>query len=281
MLRLERSVGLWIDRGREAPLGRWLERELDPDGVPRRLPVGEWAEGLRVLAAAIAGRPAGWPERFDARAEGWFRAVLRFSRPDGSPVFGPQGAVDGRRGLFREWAGRLSDPGLSTVLDWWFPGPSHEGRHAPPPLPADGRPDRPLAILRANWVRDGDLVAVDHRAAGVASRFELFGMGRTWLGPSWTSGGADATGSRARPMHWGSHGSADVVEWSFRAGPARVVRTAVLLRGRRLALLGEQWDGPGEPGGLRIQLADGVEARPIPESRGLALAAVRGRPASA
>jgi hypothetical protein len=136
-------------------------------------------------------------------------------------------------------------------------------------------------VLRANWARDGDFLAVDHRAAGAASRFELFGRGVRWLGPSWTSGPAavGAGVSRARPALWVSHGSADVFEWAFRAGPARVVRTAVLLRGRRLALVAEQWDGPGDPGALRLDLAEGVEAGPVAEggSRALALSARRGR----
>jgi len=277
---LDEAASAWVGSGRGGPVARWLSRELDPDGVPRRLPVSEWAEGLRLLAGAVAARPAGWPDRFDAAAEGWFRALLRFSRPDGSAVFGPREPPAGCRALYRAWADRLSDPGLNTVLDWWFPRPTLD-RHAPPPLPADARPDRALAVLRANWVRDGDFLAVDHRAGGAATLFELTGSGRTWLGPSWDSAGPAVAATRARPTLWVSHSSADVVEWSFRVGPARVVRTAILLRGRRVALLGEQWDGPGDPGAIRLALPDGVEPVPIPGSRGLILAAARGRAASA
>jgi hypothetical protein len=160
-------------------------------------------------------------------------------------------------------------------VDWWFPGPSRR-RHAPPPLPADARPDRPLAVLRANWARDGDLVAVDHRSAGTSTNFELFGKGRAWLGPSWRSGRSPSGATRARPTLRVSQSTADVVEWSFRVGAARVVRTAVLLRGRRLALLGEQWDGPGDPGELRLSLPEVVEPSPISGCRGLALTAGTG-----
>jgi hypothetical protein len=267
---LEMALSAWVERGREGPAARWFERALDAEGVPKRLPVADWGEGLRRLAEANRLRPEGWPDRFDAMAEGWFRAVLRFSRPDGAPVFGQGGPPEGRCGLFREWAERLSDPGLTTVVDWWFPRRAR-GRHASPPLPADARPDRPLAVLRANWARDGDFVAVDHRVPATSTRFELFGQGRVLLGPTWTSDVPDAGSTRARPTFWVSHSSADVVEWSFRVGPARVVRTVVLLRGRRIALIGQQWDGPGDPGDLRLALAEGVNAAPIPESRGLSL----------
>ena len=125
-----------------------------------------------------------------------------------------------------------------------------------------------LAVLRANWSRDGDILAVDHRGAGAQTRLELFGGGRCWLGPTWDDVGSAGLGVKARPTLWISQGSADVAEWTFRIGQARVVRTAVLLRGRRLALLAEQWDGPGDPGSMRLGLAAGVEAAPVPGNPG-------------
>lgn len=269
LVTLNSALGTWVAQGKERPLIRWLQQNLDGDGVPRRLPLNEWVEGLSAINEARAERPEGWPDQVDALAEGWFRAALRFSRPNGSSVFGVAAASEGCRGLFRHWADRLAEPGFSTVLDWWFPRKS-PGRHAPPPLPADSRPDRSLSILRANWARDGDLIAVDHRTPGMTSRFELFGLGRSWLGPTWATGSEHAA-TRSRPALWVSQSSADMAEWSFRAGKARVVRTALLFRGRRLALLGEQWDGPDDPGQMRIALAEGVTANSIPESRGLAL----------
>lgn len=274
---LTRAVSEWVERGRQGPLARWLGRELDADGVPLRLPVPDWVEGLDRLALACRLRPSGWPDRFDLAAEGWFRALLRHSRPDGAPVFSGSSASNCHKALFREWADRVSDPGLSTVVDWWFPRPAR-GRHSPPPLPADSRPDRPLSVLRANWARDGDLIAIDHREGGTSTLVELFGQGHAWLGPHWASGGPDGPVSRARPVLWVSHSTADLFEWSFRAGRARVVRTAVLLRGRRLALLGEHWEGTGDPGPWRLGLAEGVEASPLPGCRGLILTRGARRP---
>jgi hypothetical protein len=283
-----KALGAWVGRGRPATAFRWMGRELDPDGVPLRMAVADWPTAFQVLDRALRERPEGWPDGFDATVEGWFRALLRFSRPDGSPAFGPPGPNPNgdRRTSFKVWADRLADPGLTTVVDWWFPAPGDgrgrvRRRHVAPPLPADSRPDRPLAVLRANWATDGDFVAVDHRAPGWSSLVEVAARGRPWLGPTWGSGertpGPPARPARARPTLWVSQSSADAAEWSFRAGRARVTRTAVLLRGRRLALLAEQWDGPEDPGAWHVSLADGVEATPVDDRRGFALAAVAGR----
>ncbi len=274
---LEAAVTQWVEFANATPLIRWLDRELDHEGVPKRLPVSAWELGLRQLAEARERRSEGWPEQVDALAEGWFRATLRFARPGGSPAFGEFVQDKSRAVFFRKWAEALSDPAFGTVVDWWFPR-SSAIRHSPPPLPADARPDRPLAILRTNWSRDGDFLAVDHRLPGTATQFELFGGGIPWLGPVWDSGGQNLKpASRPKPTHWTSQGSADVFEWSYRVGTARVTRTAVLLRCRRLALIGEQWDGADDPGELRIGLAEGIQAGPIPDCRGLTLSPSKGR----
>jgi hypothetical protein len=279
LMSLQAAIIPWMEQGQAGLIARWLDKELDADGVPWSLPVPTWHEGLRLLLRAVQERPEGWPDRFDAVAESWLRATLRFSSPTGSPAFpnGPTLQPTDARTLFRAWAERGSDPGLSTVLDWWFPRKNH-GRHTPPPLPADARTDRPLAILRANWAKDGDLVAIDHRISGAGSQFALFGNGRRWLGPEWSTDVPDGERvSRARPTFWLSNSSADVTEWSFRVGRSRLIRTAVLLRGRRLALLADQWEGSGDQGTTRFDLAKDVDVATIPESRGLALSAAGSR----
>ena len=274
---LDAALTAWIDRGKGALLLRWLNRELDHDGVPRTLAIEEWEEGLRRVFAARNERLQQWPEEFDAVIEGWFRAHLRFARPGGLISTSKSEHEKARSTLYRGWADSLSDAGLATVVDWWFPRPSRS-RHSPPPLPADARPDRALAILRANWSRDGDFLSIDHRAAGMTTTFELFGSGIPWLASFWKS---EATLSesctRPRPSLWSSHSSADVLEWSYSVGKGRVTRSALLLRGRKLALLGEQWEGPGDPGAFSMDLAESVHATPIPECRGVALKHDRSR----
>jgi hypothetical protein len=281
--RFRRAWTAWGEHGRADGLERWLAHALDPDGVPRRWPVAEWSSVLAALAEARRRRGEGWPIVLDARIEGLCRAALRFSRPDGLPVFEARGnpddpAQDLAR-TFRDWAGWLSDPGIARVVHWWFPNRRGAGEHGSPPLPADSRPDRPLAVLRANWSRQGDFLAIDHRAPGASSAIELYALERPWLGPSWSLDLEGAPVSRARPTCWTSTPTADLAEWSFRIGRSRVNRSALLLRGRRLALLADQVEhaGSAPAPALRIGLAEGVEPRPVPEAPGFILAGGRNR----
>jgi hypothetical protein len=158
---------------------------------------------------------------------------------------------------------------LKTVVEWWFP--LRGQRRGSPPLPASSRPDRPLSILRADWSKLGDLIAVDHRKTGPVSAFELLGLGRTWLGPTWSAGGNSEAATPGRPTRWISNPSADLTEWSFRLGESRVVRTALLLRGRRLALLADQVEGKSPDAEMRVGIREGIEVVPSAEDRGLSL----------
>jgi len=237
---------------------------LDDHGVPQRLPVAEWAD-----------------VKPDPRlASGWLLALLRFTRPDGSPVFGPTGRSRARLRTIASWAARVGDPGLATVAGWWVPeaGLAVPGAPASPPPPADARPDRPLAVLRPDWSAGGDLLAVDHREPGASSLVEVASRGRTWLGPAWSSPTGPAHPGPASMVHWSSGAYADSAEWSFRLGRGRVTRTLVLLRGRGLALLAQQDDGPGPAGEVRLALPEGIEATPDAGTRALVLSAGRGRP---
>jgi hypothetical protein len=273
----------WVARGRPLRLERGLDRLLDADGVPRRLAVGAWGELLIALAGAWQRRPEGWPVGVDARVEGLVRATLRFARFGGASVFSAPAARPDPAlvAALRGWAERLSDPGLATVLNWWFPTPA--GRrvreYAPPPLPAWACPDRPLAMLRANWTGEGDLLAIDHRGAGPECLVELVGLGSLWLGPTWASEAgseiASGQGSRPRPLRWLSNSSADLVEWTFAQSGRRVIRTALLLRGRRVALLADQVEGldASDAAGVsvRIALPEGVAAAWLGNGPGLVL----------
>jgi hypothetical protein len=307
-----RAAAAWVRRGRAGPLARWLVGVLDKQGVPRRLSVPAWAELLAVLDEARRGRPERWPDALDARVEALLLATIRFARAGGAAVFTPPAARpdEARGGLFRAWAERLTEPGLATVLDWWFPRPAttptrarakaarHRTRSVPaaPPLPAWSSAERPLAILRANWSVQGDLLAIDQRQPGGTALVELTGLGQVWLGPTWAAENANDPGAgvststprpgrpaRARPRLWVSSSSADLAEWSFRLGPGAsgVTRTALLLRGRRLALLADQVErisGNTPAAAWRIALPAGVEASPLAGRAGWTLAPPRGSP---
>lgn len=277
-----RALEAWTLRGDPAGLGGWLERELDAEGVPLRLGVESWLPALEAIAGAHASRPSDWPEMFDARAEGLLRAAIRFGRPDGSAILGEAGAKPGRWAGLTSWADRLSDPSLTTVLRRWSPRRASTSAlldEASPPLPAFACVDRPLAILRADWSAGGDWLAIDHRGPG--GLLELAGLGRPWLGPRWRSDAEGGSEGPGRPTFWKTGPYADVAEWSFRGPAGRVTRQAVLFRGRGLALLADQVEGPAPTATLRIDLADGVMAAPSgdEDSPSLTLSAGRGRSA--
>lgn len=266
---IDAALRAWKDDGDSSAAARWLSRELDDDGAPIRLPVAAWASALDRLMRAREARP-GWPESIDERLLAFFRTLLRFSRPDGrvaTLTSDPEPAE-----ATRDRLARLGDafPGSNAerVLGWWFP--TRRVEPIPPPLPAWSSSGRVLGVLRADWTSRGDLVAFDHRAAEGATRLEVFGAGRAWLGDSWKAPGpGDGGAGTAKPLSWSTSSTADVAEWAFRAGALRVTRTAVMLRSRKLALLADLVEGIKPPTVMETRwgLPPAMIAEPIDESR--------------
>ncbi len=219
----------------------------------------------------------------DPRQVDWLRSVFRFTRADGSVIFGHRGRSKARLVELGRQVRRVGDPQLGRVIAWWRPSNSigDEVESASPPLPTELWPDRPLAILRPDWTPRGDWLAIDHRRPGPTSLIEVAGRGAAWLGPTWTAPTLVGEVTQAEPTYWTTGPFADAYEWSFQAGPTRVTRSAVLVRGRALAILSQTEQGVGDPSGeVRWSLPEGVEARPDPESRALILSSGRGRPAA-
>jgi hypothetical protein len=276
---LKDSCSAWEDRADPAPLADWLTRELDHDGSPKRLPTEEWGRCLDCLHHVMTARQE-LPGDAVTRIEGLFEWLVHATRPDASIVFGTRGGDPARAARLLDWASLTSNPALASVVGRWFPTP--QGRKPPaisPPLPAYSDEDRVLAILRPDWTTEGDWVAVDHRARGDASRVEVSGGGRPWLMGSWTS--LDRTGPTtpgpAAPTSWSTGAYADALEWTFRAGPTRITRTAVLLRYRQIAVLAQQEDGPTISTGFRVGLADGTTPSPLSDLRAWSLARSRSK----
>lgn len=276
MTALELAISDWVDRGRPGLLKRWLEAELDEEGVPRRLPVGDWLQCLAELARARRTRAQEWPELWDALADGFLLQALRFCRPDGSAILGVRDGGAATSAGLEYWADCLKEPGIKRVLGTWFP--QIKSRRTSLPEPAWSHAGQPLTMLRPDWTKAGDLIAIDHREQGTTTRLELVGQGRSWLGPTWTGSSDSASTSAAQPTRWVSDGSVDLSEWCFRVGSARYTRTALLLRGRRLALLAEQVDSGDSPTEMRLAVPLGVEAIRSPANRGLVLTAGPRRP---
>lgn len=288
--RLAAAVTRWLEDGNAGPLARWLTRELDTDGVPRRSPVHNWPGLLEEIARSRA-RSGSWPTGCDEAIDALVLAALRFSRPDGvlalSGAGNGAGTGDAVRWLAGDWAHWYRGTGIGRVLGGWSaPGSRKRSRPVdqPPPLPTWSAADRVLAMLRADWRPDGDFLAVDHRDPPGPVRVELHGGGRTWLGPEWDriepEGGnrAGATAARVRPSRWMTSSSADLLEWTVREGEVRVTHSAALLRGRRMALLATMAERPAAAApwpaspALSLTIPPDLTAGPVRESRALALA---------
>jgi hypothetical protein len=256
----ESSPGMPPDRSRVA------DDAIDSDGVPILGPVSGWLDLFD---------PAG---PVDPRATRWLQAVLRFSRADSSPVFTPRGRSVARQRALATWVDRLGDPSLAAVVARWFPSRANaQPPGSPSPLPSYSCPGRPLAVLRPDWSPGGDLVAIDHRRPGDETLLEVASKSRTWLGPSWTSGESTGRITRPEPAFWTSSAFADCCEWTYKVGPKRVRRSVVLLRGRSMALVGQQEDG-GDSSEVRFDLGEGIEAVPVEGSRALLLSGGRRQP---
>jgi hypothetical protein len=275
LVDLARAVTVWVEQRKDRALRAWFRRELDSEGVPIRLGIAAWPACLKTLIE-VRRQGAPWPEGCELQIEGFVLAALRFARPDGRPAISFDSAelTASLAGTAADWADDYRGTGIARVVKWWFD--SRRKEHAPPPLPAWSAPDRVLAVLRPDWLAAGDFLALDHRDPRSPCRFELFGAGRSWLGPQWDVAGVDAPGARPRPRIWMTGAAADLAEWSSRSGPVRVTRSALLVRGRRLALLSalvESRDLPTSRGWtMRLALPPAIAAAPVADCRAVSLA---------
>jgi len=271
--RLTQSLREWVCQGNEQPLTRWLDRELDSEGVPIRLAIPEWHECLRVLATARKQRRE-WPETWEEPITRLIQTTLRFSRPDGSAAtdFATSGGASAPTTKSRESKPEHSSKRVDRSDGGWLS--QRKGEHPPGALAAWASTDRVLAVLRADGLATADFLAIDHRHARSDCRIELFGAGRSWLGPSWTIDGEAGTTPRPRPQAWISISAAALAEWSSRAGAMRLTRSTVLLRARRLALLAvlvEKSSNLSQSLEVRVSLPPAVTAVPDKDSRAFLL----------
>jgi hypothetical protein len=136
------------------------------------------------------------------------------------------------------------------------------------------RSGRVLAALRSNGKGPADILAVDHRHVGGACRFELFGAGRSWLGPVWTMAGGGEVTTAPKPGRRLSDPAVELAEWSYRAREMRITQSALLLRGHRMALLSVLIESRAPLAGdltVRVSLAPKVVATPMGDRRAMLL----------
>ena len=270
---LDRAIDAWVLKGDASVLERWLDSELESDGAPIRLSIPEWTDCLGKLVEARRRR-AGWKKKLDQRVIAFVRSLLRFSRADGTSTtqFGSVEHASRARVNLRSFARAYPRTGESRVIDWWLSLP--DPPHVPPPLPAWSSQRHVLAVLRAGWQKKDDVAILDQRNGDPSTAFELIGSGISWLGSDWRLAGSTASAARARPGCWVSNSVVDLAEWSYRVSGLQLTRSMVLLRGLRLAILGEQVDGRAlsqAPLVTRVALPPGVKAESITGSRGLLL----------
>ncbi len=272
---LQRAIEDWARCGNEQPLTRWLERELDSQGALFRLPISDWHRCVdRLLETRRRARA--WPSRWNSPMLRLVKAALWFSRRDGVPVIdfdpstpkiftGCKGSADRTDPIDPSGdVERVIQSWLSRATSW-----NSDGTR-----PDWGGSKRVIEVLRPGWPVTDDFLAVDHRDTESPCRFELFGAGRSWLGPSWEPDAGRVATSAPRPRAWIEAPSGILAEWTYRAGNARVTQSALILRERSLALLSlvveHRAAGPSVLG-MRVSLPPGIAARPVENCRGVVL----------
>jgi len=271
---LSQAIAAWAQTDDDRRLLRWLRRELDSNGTPIRLTLPEWDQSLDRVVAAQRGQ-GDWSDRCVEPITRMIQASLRFTRPDGclASCFGPSEQATGvlRTDIDRA---RLdhTDRLIARTRRRLLADGVNEG------LPHAGigwaSSKRVLAGLNDDGTAMRDLLVVDHHPAADFCRFELFGSGRSWLGPTWALCGETGVAHRPRPQSWISTVTADLAEWSHLAGEDRVSRSILLLRGLRLALLSvvvERRSPASDPPGYRIARAPGLAVEPVEGCRALLL----------
>ena len=169
-------------------------------------------------------------------------SLLRFSRADGTAttLFGSKEDASRARANLLTFAGIYPRTGEARVIGWWLAAGSASCRTPVAGVVEPGASPRGLARRLA---KNDDLLCLDQRNGESSTAFELIGSGVSWLGPDWRLAGATGSAARARPVCWVSNSQVDLAEWSFRAVGLRLTRTTVLLRGLRMAILGDQIEG--------------------------------------
>jgi hypothetical protein len=267
-----RALAAWVCNENEQALTAWLTRELDSQGALIRLAISDWHACLRDLLG-VKRSCARWPAHWDGPITRLVRASLRFARPDGSPAteFEQAQPNSGGDGILKKWVDACGLP-VWEAAPGGTPAPTEDG--AGQNHRAWGGSRRVLAALRADGPAASEFLVLDHRDGGAPCRLELFGAGRSWLGPAWTMDGQAAATTSPKPRIRVSDSAVEFAEWSYGAAELRVTQSALLLAGHRLALLSvlvESRSPLRSALSVRISLPPAVVATPIPARRAVVL----------
>jgi hypothetical protein len=276
---LESALQSWTRHGNEQPLTRWLERQLDPRGMPINLPIPDWRGCVNRLLHVCPDSRA-WPLPWREPITRLVQATCRFTRRDGTPV------IEVNRPSSPPAHGSTADARTSadaTVSNGKPVERIMEQILATCPKDQAGvaqirRRSLPhiLEALRPGWPPEDDFLAIHHRAGSSATRFELYGAGRCSLGPTWTTVPCETITSATAPrlQCWIEDSSGALAEWSYRAGEATITQSALILAKRSLALLSTliEFPGPREVvPGMTVSIPPQSTVVPIENCRGVLL----------
>jgi len=234
----------------------------------------EWDEGLNLVMAAERDQDR-WPDCCGEAITRMIQSSLRFTRPDGSLATcfvspslgtGPDSGGSDWNGL-----GHRNGPIARARKRWLAEGVSQGLPHASMGWTSS---KRVLAGINDDGTAMRDLLVVDHQAAADFCRFELFGGGRSWLGPAWVVNGETEVGGSPSPRTWISTVTVDLAEWSHSVNEGQVTRSILLLRGLRLALLSvlvERKSAAANQPRFQVNRAAGLTVEPVEGCRALLL----------
>ena len=250
----------------------WLEQQLDDDGRPKRSECPFWefvtgavsllkpwlrslpeeaAEPLRLLLFFGLGHAA--EELRGGEHEEWAKAALELAKGIGAADL--------------EHLIRLIKSSKKARL-----GPKWSDLSS---IASYAHPKQIVGCLREGWVFPTTALQMDHSICSASTALKLSIEGRRWIAPNWTLEGDAAPTQEATRARWQtcvSTSEADLLEWSFRSGTARITRTALMLKQHKLLLLADQVDqARGQSWTSSLGVDRLVRAESGSENRGLRL----------
>lgn len=291
-LEFEDAVERWVARGESRALSTWARRELDIDGIPRRLPVAAWPSVLQKLASLQSLRRRAWPLVLWKRLHAFAESTAFARRHDGFPVFGTAESAACVSKALRSWNSEL---GRADRDD--FAGRLQEAGFERAPVGAkslDSWASRrvPVAFLRDSSPNARATAALDQRDGSLPAWFELHAHGSRIVGTTWWSSLVAPAGTtmnvpstedgEARPSVVKCGSEADLYEWRFSRGAARITRTLLLIKEFGLGLAAEEVDRVpnGTVASIEWAIPDAVKPRLVPERRAVLLGVGRSQRAA-
>ena len=270
--KLDLAMQTWSRTGRTGPLTRWFQREVDSEGMPRysRLNHWEFIAGIETILANFPKSPL--PE--DVREP--LRSLFLFSLSHAAEELRQSALLPSGAAILR-LSQRIQAPEIEHLVKQAQATKNSGSKSAATFVGLFGNfnhATRPLATLRNQQSGPITSLRIDHSRATSETRFNFEVGGRHWLGPEWSFESQivpDPLTSATRWRERSSTDTTDYLEWTFKNGPVRVIRSVLLLKQFGLALLADEVHGATHPITSRVDLGTLVQPESESETRGLKL----------